>query len=428
MSLGIRLLAHLSRPSTTQEELIVQMESWLRLKYSDMLPRTRREVVDSTPTLFCRMHPAAEEFELSFVGPSQLVASANTTTVGPGYHVFLTSVLKDLAHEFHARWVRAAEDSEDYGDETGYFFTGDEKRLNAEMMSWLAALAKIFFDGSLDPDDRGIALCLPMNPQFEVEQPASTPLGPRDREWLHRTAQDGGSGTDFFAWWTPGFNAEYYLGRALAQMWTDVRWRPPISESETLALEDVAGSLRRAYELNPSLRYPWAEWKQVLELLNRDGAEAELVNSRVEGEPTIGYRRKEVTVALPGGWGIKTPGSFSDFEPDDDNDLCAIDPPREIWFTAYRFEAASSPSAFESVKNDRKKSGADYLIERDDYFAQATISNKRRETGEEYFVLNSSNLAIGTRAVCTILFSDPDQEDWAVETWQSIQPPPTSEP
>ena len=425
MSLGIRLLAHFSKPSPTQEELIVRIDDWLRHKYSDMGPKIRREVVDSTPTLFCRMHPAAEDFELSFVAPSQLVASANTTTVGPGYHVFVTSVLKDLAHEFHARWERPAEDSEDYGDETGFFFTGDEKNLNAEMAAWLAALANTFFDGPLDSEESGTALCLPINPQFKFEQPALTPLGPRDREWLYKTAQDGRTGLDFFAWPTPGFNAEYYLGRALTQMWADVRWRPPINDSETLVLEDVAGSLRRAHGLNASLRFPWAEWKQILEFLNHEGAVAELVSSRVEREPTIGYRRKEVSVSLPGGWNIKVPGSFSNFEADDENDLCAVDPPKEIWFTAYRFEVASSPNDFESVKKDRKKKRADYVIERDDYFAQATISNKRRETGEEYFVLNSSNLAIGTRAVCTILFSDPSQRDWAVEMWRSIKPPST---
>jgi hypothetical protein len=211
-------------------------------------------------------------------------------------------------------------------------------------------------------------------------------------------------------------------------MWVDVRWRSPVDDHETLVLEDVASSLRRAYVLNPVLRYPWAEWKQILELLNRGTAEAELVNSHIEGLPTIGYRRGNVTVTLPGGWRIKTPGSFSDFEPDDDGDLCAVDPPREIWFTAYRLEVASSASGFESAKNMRKKTRADYLVEREDYFAQATISNKCRETGEEYFVLNSSNLAFGTRSVCTVLFSNANQEDWAVRTWQSVQPPPRPKP
>jgi hypothetical protein len=426
MSLGIRLQAQLSEPPPKQEELIVRMDEWLRNKYSDMLPTTRQEVVNSIPTLYCRMHPAAEDIELSFVGPSQLVASANTTTVGPGYHVFVTSVLKDLAREFHARWEHPAEDSEEYGDETGFFFTGDDNSLTAEMTAWLAAVANTFFDGSLESEDGGIALCLPMNPQFEAEQPAWTPLGPRDLEWLRRTVQDEGSGKDFFAWWTPGFNAGYYLGRALTQMWVDVRWRHPINDSETAVLEDVANSLHRAYELDPRLQYPWAEWKQLLELLDRKGDEAKLVKSRVDGIPTIGYRRNYVTVTLPGGWIIRIPGSFSDFEPDNDGDLCALNPPVEIWFTAYRSEATSSPNGFQSAKNEKKNNLADYVIERNDYFAQATISEKRRDTGEEYFVLNSSNLAVGTRSVCTIVFSNTDQKDWAVETWRSIQPPRTS--
>jgi len=428
MSLGIRLLAHLSKPSLTGEELIGQIENWVRLKYPDMRPKTRLEVVDSTPTLFCRMHPAAEEFELSFVGPSQFVASANTTTAGPGYHAFVASMLKDLAHDFNARWEHPADDNGDYGDETGYFFTGDEESLQAEMTSWLAALANLFFDGSLDSDSAGIALCMPLNPQFHGEQAALTALGPRNREWLYRAAQDGLRGKDFFAWWAPGMNAEYYLGRALSQMWVDVRWRRPINDSEAAILEDVADSLHRAYELEPSLQYPFAEWKQILQLLNRSGVEADLVHSRASSEPTIGYRRREVTVTLPGGWKIETPGSFSDFEPDDEGDSSAADPPREIWFTAYRSEGTSLLSGFELAKNEKKKTRAEYIVERDNYFAQATISSKRRETGEEYFVLNSSILAIGTRAVCTILFGDLGQKAWAIETWHSIRPPAISEP
>jgi len=428
MSLGIRLLAHLSNSSTSPEALIVQIEDWLRSKYSDMVPKIRREMVDSTPTLYCQMHPAAEELELSIVGPSELVASANTTTAGPGYHVFVCSVLKDLAEEFHARWERPTEESEDYGDETGYFFTGDEKRLKIEMAVWLAALAELFFDGTFNSDSHGIALCMPLNPKFYDDEAALTALGPRNREWLFRVSQDGSSGEDFFAWRSPGLNAEYYLRRALAQMWVDVRWRPPVNDSEVATLEDVSGSLHRAFKLDSSLQYPWAEWKQILELLNRDGPEAELVNSHAEGKPTIGYRRKDVAVTLPGGWRIKTPGSFSDFEADDEGSFFAVDPPKEIWFTAYRSTKAPSLSGFRSAKNRRKKARADYLVERDDYFAQANISSKRRETGEEYFVLNSSNLAIGGRAVCTVLFSDRDQRDWAIETWKSLCPPAVSEP
>lgn len=193
----------------------------------------------------------------------------------------------------------------------------------------------------------------------------------------------------------------------LPTLTVDVRWRPPINDSETLTLEDVAASLLRVYKLNPDLGYPLAEWKQILDFLNRRGAEADLVNPPAQGEPTIGYRRRDIRVGLPGGWRIKIPGSFSDFEPDDNSDFSAVDPQREIWFTVYRSNAAISSSAIKSARKDVKKDRPDYLVERDDYFAHATIRSKLRETGDEYYVVNSSNLAVGARAVCTIRFSRP---------------------
>jgi len=311
-------------------------------------------------------------------------------------------------------------------DETGFFFTGDEKSLRTEMTSWLAGLAGCFSpDGPLSLDDsNGTALCLPMNPQFEDDHPARTPLGPRDCDWIEKTARDGKSGTDFFPWWTPGFNAEYFLRRALAHMWTNVRWRPPVNDSERAVLQDTATSLRRAYELDPNLQYPWAEWKEVLELLDRELDEAELVNPRAGGTPTIGYRRRSVTVTLPGNWRIKIPGSFSDCKLNEEDDLYAVDPPKEIWFSVYDLKGVPSSSVFESRKRNMEAARSpDHVIERESYFAQATITSKHRDTGEEYFVLNTFNLTLGRELICTILFSSPEQQDWALETWRSIEPP-----
>src|SRR5579859_1467889 len=202
MSLGLRLLARLSAPSLEPDRFMERIERWVRHRYSEMLPRTRRGLVERSPALFCQLHPAAEDLEISLIDPTHLLVSANTTTVGPGYHIFVTSLLKDWAREFNASWEESEGSSEDYGDETGYFFTGNAKHLYDEMSWWLKAVANIFFDGSLDADAVGISLCMPMNPHFETEQPALTALGPRDREWLYETAQDGSRGKDFFAWWT----------------------------------------------------------------------------------------------------------------------------------------------------------------------------------------------------------------------------------
>lgn len=426
MSLGLRLLAKFPAPISDPQQLMQHIANWVQKKYPNMSLHARQGIVETAPTLFCLMHPAAEEVELTLINPDHLVVSANTSTVGPGYHVFLTAMLQSWAQDFHASWEQPVESSDDYCDETDYFFSGDEKQLFDNMATWLQAVANSFFDGSLEADDRGMALCMPMDLQFEMEAPAITPLGPRGRDWLYETAHDGSRGKDFFAWWAPGFNAEYYLGRALAHMWPNVRWRPPVNDTERTVLKDVADCLRSAYRLNPSLPYPWAEWQEILALLGADAAEKELVRSQVKRKPTIGYRRRRVTVGLPGGWRMRVPGSFSDFESDEDNDLCALDPPREIWFTSYRFTSSSPRETFESMKKKMKKDRPAYLVEREDYIAKAVVSKKRRETGEDYFVLNTSNACPGQRAVCTILFSQPEEIDWALEIWRSIESPAKS--
>lgn len=422
MSLGLRLRAPLPDLPNSPDEVLPRIEEWLRRRCEEMCPSARHEVVDSCPTLSCSIHPAAEDFELTLTGPTELVVSANTTTAGPGYHIFLTSLLKELAIELGTSWENPGKDSDEFGDETGYFFTGDEALLKSEMTTWLSALANTFFDGSCRPEDRGIALCMPMNPQFDFEEIAITPLGPRNVDWLKDAAQDGGRGMDFWAWPNPGLDADYYLRRALVRMWSDVRWRAPANENEAHVLAEVADCLKRAYELGPDLDYPWSEWKQVLDLLGEDRSEISLVGSRANKIPSIGYRRGHITTRLPGAWGIRIRGAFSDFEPDEDGDSFALDPPREIWFTAYDRSSAKAES-FEAGRERMRKERPDYRIDKDGYIAQAVLTDGKRQSGEAYFVLKSSNLARRSRSVCTILFSDPGDKDWAVETWRSLEPP-----
>jgi hypothetical protein len=290
------------------------------------------------------------------------------------------------------------------------------------MTAWLQALAGSFFDGTLEPADRAIVLCMSTDVQFESDQLAITPLGPRDRAWLIETSGDGVKRRDFFAWWTPGLDAEYFLGRALAQMWSQMRWRPPVNQMERNLLQDVANSLHIAHKLDPSLSYPLAEWAEVLELLGSDDEERDWVRSQSKALPTIGYRRQNVTVTLPGNWSMRLPGSFSDFDSDENNALCALDPPREIWFTAYQFTVAPSAQSFESKRQGILQSQPELLHEDESYIAEATIQEKLRESGERYFVLNSSNVCPSKRAVCTILFENPEDREWAIGVWRSLKP------
>jgi hypothetical protein len=423
MAVGLRLLAKLASPAEEPAKLMNQIAEWLKQKCSDLVPEISQTSIDGSPAIFCHLHPAAEQVELSLLDSERLVVSASTSSAGPGYHLFLVSLLKDWAVDFQASWQRPEDEPGDYGDETDYFFECGEQRVFDSMTTWLQSVAGLFFDGTLDPNGTATALGMPLDTHFESDQLAITPLGPRNREWMRATSQDGYKGKDFFAWWTPRLNAEYYLGRALNQMWTRVRWRPPVSDSERNLLQSVAESLSFAYKLNPTLDYPWAEWNAILELHGADRPEKNLVRGRAAGKPAIGYRRGNVTVLLTGGWRIRIPGSFSDFEFNKDNDLFSLDPPREIWFTSFRFTKSLSDAAFEAEKKRLKECQPTYEAEGEHLVATATVAEKVRETGEHYFVMNTLNMSPTTKAVCTIIYPQADQESWALEIWQSLQPP-----
>lgn len=425
MSLGLRLRAEFASPIQDVDDFMKRVQAWIRSSFPEARPKVRIDELDGYPALFCRFHPAAEELDLTLFDAKHIVVSANTTTVGPGYHAFLSAFLKTWAMEFKASWETPDQDSDQYGDETGFFFTGDEDRLRNEMLAWLEALCKMFFDGSLDTESAGIHLCMPLNPHFESDQPAITALGPRDRRWLYETSQDGTRGRDFFAWWMSGFNAEYYLRSAVSQMWCDVRWRKPLDEAEKNVLQDVADCLQQAFRLDPSLVFPWAEWSQILELLDDDRELREIVSSKANEKPTIGYRRSNVQVALPGGWSIRLPGSFSEFMDGSNGAIYAIDPPSEIWFTAFRSTGEDSILKKEFAAKGKEILGQrpENLIERDGYIAVATFSKREEGGSAPRYVLTTSNYAPGNRSICTMVVSTAGHKDWALETWNSIQPP-----
>jgi hypothetical protein len=428
LAIGLQLLAKLASPSPELKALLKDIADWIPKRCPELHPEIHHGKVQDSPAIFCKLHPGAEEVVLSLVNPEHLAVTATTSTVGPGYHIYLVSLLKELSREFHASWYQSLHGSENYGDETGYFFSSDEQQVFRQMAGWLQGVAKLFFDGTLDSSTSGIALNLSSNALFESDQPAITPLGPRSREWLYQVSQDGAQGKDFFSWWTPGLNAEFYLGRALTLMWSTVRWRPPVSEAETEVLKRVAGSLAKAYELNPGLPYPWAEWDQVLGWLDASGPEREMVHSQAKGTPTIGYRRGHVTVGLTGGWRMRIPGAFSEFEFDQKQDLFALDPPREIWFTSFRLPTPLTDEKLAAIKADLEKNNPTHIVERGSYIAAASVGKQTREGGEEYFVMNTLNNSTTTRAICSFVYAEAGDESWALETWKSLRPPapPTS--
>ncbi len=423
MAIGLHLLARLASPSPSSEPLMKEIADWFRQKCGDLNPKIHQGNVGESPAIFCKLHPGAEEVALTLIDPGHLGVSAATSSVGPGYHIFLVNFLKEWANEFKASWLHANDDSGEFGDETGYFLSNDEQQVFESMTSWLQRVAQFFFDGTLEADATGINLSMPVAVHFEGDQPALTPLGPRSKEWLHEVSLDGNRGKDFFAWWAPELNAEYFLGRALTLMWSTVRWRPPVSEGETEVLKAVVQSLARAYGINPSLSYPWDEWGQILNWLDDSPREEAMVLEHAKGVPTIGYRRGNVTATLTGGWRMRIPGSFSEFEFDESHNLFAVDPPREIWFTSFRLPAQMTDEKFAALKEDLKKGDPRHIVENQDGFSSASILKKTRETGGDNFMLHTINATRTAKAVCTFVFTKAEDEAWAVETWKSLRPP-----
>lgn len=420
MGVGFQLLSKFERTLNSPDEFLRELETWVREYAADLSPSTRIGFSEDQPTLFCQLHPAAEELHLSLVDLDHLVASAKTSTVGPGYHIFVCDMVKKLGETFRLSWDR---DNQDYVDEADYFFSGDQQRVFDEMTGWLRGLCRCFFDGIFKEEagDMPTVLCLRIGEAFEADSRAVTPLGPRDLNWLKMVSEDGSRGLDFFAWWKPGLNAEYFLGRALCRMWTEVHWRNPVNEQERETLNYVAGSLETAFKLDPALDYPWAEWAQILDLLERNDAETDIVRSHSHGLPEIGYRRRNVAVTLPGYWVIKVSGSFSDFEANEEGDFSAQDPPRTIWFTSYRFDK-NPDKMFADVRQEILDMRSPLLEEREGYIGRAEI-NEESDEDEKYFVLTSSNVCKKGRSILSVIFAHPEERAWAETVWRSLQAP-----
>jgi hypothetical protein len=419
VSVGFQLLARFERTLASPDEILLEMESWVKAYSMDLAPSTRIGFSEATPTLFCRLHPAAEEVELSILDLDHFVASAKTSTVGPGYHIFVCDMVRKLGKEFLLNWDT---NNEEYFDEGDYFFSENRDRVFEEMTAWLRGLCGCFFNGIFPEESTTpTALCLSISTAFEAETRAVTPLGPRDLGWLKRVSEDGERGRDFFAWWNPELNAEYFLGRALTRMWTDVRWRKPVSELERQTLNYVADSLETAFKLDPNLGCPRTEWAQILDFLQRHDSEIEFIRAHGDDAPLVGYRRRDVAVTLPGNWVIKLPGSFSEFNTDEEGDFSAQDPPRTIWFTSYKF-VDNPAKMYEEARWKIVEECPELLEQRNGYLGKAKIQQKDGEDGN-YFVLTSSNVCNKGRSVLTIVFTDEEERVWAERVWRSLQPP-----
>jgi hypothetical protein len=127
MSLGLQLRGIL--PSGANESTILEaIKSWFRDTCGSVIRKIEIGEENGSPALFVDLHPAAETLSI-VLESSNIVASAQTSAVGPGYHVYVCDLLKNMSRKFDFAWSAG---SDDEGDETGYFESGNQSSLNSE--------------------------------------------------------------------------------------------------------------------------------------------------------------------------------------------------------------------------------------------------------------------------------------------------------
>jgi hypothetical protein len=385
-----------------------QAEGWLREVAEELLEATRTVAAPRGPMLLLRLHPAADEVALVAAGEGRLVVSANTSMVGPGYHRYLCDLMQGLGEAFGVDW--AGQDLHGgVGDPTGYFHTGDASGIEPRMLAWLQDMAGRVLDYR-QHGQSGATLSLRAGHGFQYPGALLTPLGPRDEAWLRSVREAPLLGTDVFPWWQPGQGAAYRLGRALSRIWTDMVWRPPLLEEERHLFRDVARQLELAWREDPTLPYPWREWLEVLGYFGQGGTLAEEVSRRAAAAPSgplLGYRRGSVQVALPEGWEIRIPGSLAEAHLADGS-WVARDHRRSVRFVPLEDVSGIAPGPEQQLPYE-------YQYQGERVSGRATL---HMEPGE--CRLTALCEAGARRALCVVSFDDPDEQDWALGTWRSL--------
>ncbi len=384
------------------------------------------------PALYALLHPCAAPIEIIAPDGGLVHVNAMTTSVGPGYHQFVCSLMDRMAEELGITWRPQVEGESE--DETGYFFGRDRANLEGAMLLWLQSVCRIvlepggMLDGNRAPDDAPPAVAMALGTTFLHGGDVTTPMGPRNRAWLEAVTQDPRRGIDFFAWWDEGQPARTLLRRAEAIMWSQVRWTPAVTEEDFEVQRRVADLLAEAYALDPSLPYPWREWAELMTLVEWEGKpreEVERLAAAVDpAAPLIGYLRGDVIVSLPGPWKIVLPGSLTLVE-DDDGDFVVTDGRRTLRCSSLRLGDETDRPTMEQIMAKPPPLDAPNAEKLTPWtmgrIGGAGTIARMSEDGEDYWAMTAIVCTDGQLAILTFTFDREEDRQWAERAWRSVR-------
>lgn len=435
MAVGIALIGH-SHPDhrvklSEARDWLARAAVWFEAVGDAVLDTRLVRDAEERPLLQVSLHPVVEPVELRIGGSGRVKVSARTSPAGPGYHAHLVALLKQFATHFAFTWDPPPGDS----DPARYFLQPDREKLEHYFLHWLAAqCATALRDAG--PKTTRYTVGMPRTPSYKHPGPVLTPLGPRSVEWLRKIAADAENGRDFFPWWEPDLNAEFYTRRAMTDLWLEFHWRAPLTESEGELVDQIAADLANAYALDPKAELPWPEWNAVVDAITNDRFKytvepipdhlKELITQKSATctATEIGYRRQPIVVTLQGGWQLTIPGHFAVEYSDETRAWTARDALHTIWFQDRMIgQELSTTEALDATRNALPPGEPLPRITHGEMIADAVYGPYSDDTRTGY-CLRGVAVAAGRLAVCHIYQTTPEDRAWAIETWESLRHSP----
>lgn len=424
MGLGVHVRAEIPKTSRPRGEKNLKA-FWQNLVnqigrvISDPLERRLIDLSGSSDGFEAVLDPLAEPIMFTIEDNRDLVASAKTSTLGPGYHAMVVALLDTIAESLGTKFQWSADEE---GDETGYAVDRDFAALQQSFARFTSELARLAL-GTDDAEDGCMWLNWPIGsaqPATLPEWAAASPSGPLTRAWLTRAVEgpDEGMCRAFYPWWNRERDAHYWAASCRAMIWSSIRWHPPTSEHESELMDLCLACADRALELNPEIELPNAELAEIRALKTMD-PDAFDTPPASEG---LGYFRGMVRHQLPGDWTVELPGYYFTAWEDDGGSAVFAFADRSLHIATMSFDVSERATdadrqrfLHDATTMDLSKypAGARLVqFHEGDHRGVAAIFTDSGPDGS-FTIVQGQMAVFGEMAVATITLGDPNDVPWA---------------
>jgi len=414
------------------DKVLGDVQAWLTAEHPDVVRSMRCDKDAAGDTeLVLDLHPAVEPVTITVSDVGRVVASADTSAVGPGYHTFVGRMLERAGQTQGIDWTGETPPAGASGTSFATIAAAadataalrDRPSVERAHLAWLGRLL-VRAKEARKAGATGLHVGTKAGVQYRFEGALATPLGPRDDAWLEQASGDARVAIDLRPWWADATDARYLLNRALCLMWTDVRWRQPAGDAERAVIDETLRALRKAFPLDPSLPFPWREWHELLQLRDVDDPMRRQVADRAARMPSdrapIGYRRDPVRISHAG-WALDIPGSFA--ERRSEEEWWGGEGGRTVTVAGIETGGPGGPMLpdvfLSRVANDL---GDSVMTHRDGDLAGRARLGTDATSGIEVGVLEGFSAVPGRGAAIRVTFDDADDWQWAIERWKALRP------